>query len=127
MMQKVLNELPSEISQKLQELRSIILDIAAENPDIGPLEETLKWGEPAFLPSSTNSGTTIRINRHKKSEREYAMYVHCQTDLVERYKQLYGDVLKFEGSRAVVFDVGQPLPIDAVKHCINMALTYHLK
>jgi hypothetical protein len=55
------------------------------------------------------------------------MYVHCQTDLVERYKQLYGDILKFEGSRAIVFDVDQDIPTEAVKHCLTMALTYHLR
>lgn len=109
------------------QLRSLILEVASENPAIGALEETLKWSEPAFLTSHTKSGTTIRINRHKKSDDEYAFYVHCQTDLIDRYKQLYGDSLTFEGSRAVVFDAKRALPVDAVKHCIAMALTYHLQ
>ncbi|VAV88280.1 hypothetical protein MNBD_ALPHA04-40, partial [hydrothermal vent metagenome] len=90
-------------------------------------EETLKWGEPAFLTSATKSGTTIRINRHKKSDSQYAMYVNCRTDLVARYKDLYADCLNFEGSRAILFDVERELPVDPVKHCIFMALTYHLK
>ena len=115
------------IRTALQRLRALILETAAENPAIGPLEETLKWGEPAFLTSATKSGTTIRINRHKKSDEQYAIYVHCSTDLVERYRQLYGDILNFAGTRALVFDVDKPLPVDAVKHCIAMALTYHLK
>lgn len=125
--QLVLDGLPQDIAAKLTDLRQLILETASENPAIGPLEETLKWGEPAYLPSATKSGTTIRINAHKKSDTEYAIYVNCRTDLVERYKQLYGDVLTFEGTRAVVFNLGDELPVDAVKHCIAMALTYHLK
>ena len=123
----VLDPLPQPLATALSRLRVIILETASENPAVGPIEETLKWGEPAFLPSKTKSGTTIRINRHKKSGDEYAFYVNCRTDLVERYKALYDDVLTFEGTRAVVFQVGEDLPVDAVKHCIAMALTYHLK
>ncbi|MGB5483355.1 hypothetical protein [Parasphingorhabdus sp.] len=119
--------LPEDLAEKLIQLRELILATADDNPAIGPLEEKLKWGESAFLTSATGSGTTVRINRHKKSEDKYAFYVHCQTDLIERYKQLYGDRLVFDGRRAVVFDVKDKLPIDAVSHCIAMALTYHLR
>ncbi len=125
--QSVFDDLPKAMAARLAALRALILETADDNPAIGPLEETLKWGEPAFLTSSTKSGTTVRINRHKKMDDRYAFYVHCQTDLVERYKQLYGDILKFDGARAVVFDVDQGIPIDAVKHCLAMALTYHMK
>ncbi|QJB69637.1 DUF1801 domain-containing protein [Parasphingorhabdus halotolerans] len=125
--EQVFVNVPKEMRARLETLRALILETAAENSSIGPLEETLKWNEPAFLTSATKSGTTIRINAHKKSETEYAMYVHCQTDLVERYKQLYSDVLKFEGTRAVIFNVRKKLPVGAVKHCIEMTLTYHLK
>lgn len=125
--QLVFDDLPKAMAARLAALRSLILETAAENPAIGPLEETLKWGEPAYLTSASKSGTTVRINRHKKSGDEYAIYVHCQTDLVERYKQLYDDVLTFEGSRAIVFGVDQEIPVQAVKHCLAMALTYHVR
>lgn len=115
------------MAEQLIKLRALILETASDNAAIGPLEETLKWSEPAFLPSATKSGTTVRINRHKKSDTRYAIYVSCQTDLVARYKQLYGDILTLDGNRAIVFDVGAKLPVDAVKHCIAMALTYHLR
>ncbi len=122
-----LSDLPDSLKVRLLELRNLILETASENSAIGPLEETLKWGEPAFLTNVTKAGTTIRINRHAKDDSKYAMYVHCQTDLIERYKQLYDDLLTFDGTRAVVFEVTQQLPLEAVKHCIAMALTYHLK
>lgn len=119
-------DLPEQLAERLVQLRQLILQAASEDPAIGPLEETTKWGEPAFLTSATGSGTTLRINPHKKSPEKYALYVHCQTDLVERYRQLYDDELTFDGNRAVVFDSKEELPVDAVKHCIAMALTYHL-
>lgn len=122
-----LSDLPNGLKDKLFSLRELILETAGENPAIGPLEETLKWGEPAFLTNATKAGTTVRINRHNKDDSQYAMYVHCQTDLLDRYRQLYSDKLTFDGNRAVVFNVGKSLPGDAVKHCIAMALTYHLK
>ncbi|NCN84357.1 MAG: DUF1801 domain-containing protein [Sphingomonadales bacterium] len=116
---------PQALTEKLVQLRGLVLDVARNEPAIGPLEETLKWGEPAFLTAATGSGTTVRIHRHKKSTYTYALYVHCQTDLIEHYKQLYKDILAFDGNRAVVFDVKDPLPVEIVKHCIVMALTYH--
>ncbi|WP_339688451.1 DUF1801 domain-containing protein [uncultured Parasphingorhabdus sp.] len=123
----IFDRLPEEMAGALRNLRALILETAAENPAVGPLQETLKWGEPAFLPSASKSGTTVRINAHKKSGTRYAFYVHCSTDLVERYRALYSDVLQFEGSRAVLFDLADALPVDAVKHCVAMALTYHLR
>tara|TARA_R110001599_G_scaffold300524_1_gene505709 strand:- start:231 stop:644 length:414 start_codon:yes stop_codon:yes gene_type:complete len=118
---------PEELTERLIRLRGLILDTASDNPDIGPLEETLKWGEPAFLTSVTGSGTTVRIHRHKQSTDTYALYVHCQTNLIERYQQLYSETLTFDGKRAVVFKLNDELPVDAVRHCIAMALTYHLR
>lgn len=123
----VFASLPGPLAERLTALRAMILTTAQANPAIGPLEETLKWGEPAFLPSTTKAGTTLRINRHKKADDQYALYVHCQTDLVARYKELYGDILTFEGSRAIVFDTYKQVPTAAVEHCIAMALTYHLR
>ena len=109
---------------RLLELRSLIFETAADTDGVGTLEETLKWNEPAYL---NPAGTTIRINAHKGSNREIGLYVHCQTDLAERYRQLYGDQLRVDGNRAILIDIEQPLPRDALRHCIAMALTYRLQ
>jgi hypothetical protein len=53
------------------------------------------------------------------------MYVHCQTNLVEQYRLRHPDTLEFEGNRAVLFRIGEPLPEDALRDCIRLALTYH--
>ena len=47
--------------QTLLSLRDIILDTAATNPMIGPLDESLKWGEPAYRPARNRVGTTVRL------------------------------------------------------------------
>ncbi len=34
-------------------------------------------------------------------------------------------MLRFEGNRAVLFDVDTSIPVAELKHCISLALTYH--
>ena len=109
---------------RLLALRALIFETAATTDGVGAIEETLKWNEPAYL---TKTGTTIRINAHKKSETDYALYVHCQTDLLDRYRALYSDELRFDGNRAILFDGATRLPTDPLHHCIAMALLYHRK
>ena len=110
---------------KLLELRALIYDCAAKNPAVGSLQETLKWGEPSYLTPQSKSGTTIRISA--RGDDQYAMFVHCQTDLLDRYRQLYDGVLTLEGNRAILFHVSEPRNDEALRHCIDMALSYHLR
>ncbi len=109
------------------ELRHLILDVAASTPGVGPLEETLKWGQPSYLTAQTKSGTTVRIDRVKAEEGKYAAYFHCQSGLVPLFRELYDNELSFEGQRAIIFDVDEPLPEEAVRHCLALALTHHLR
>lgn len=118
-------ELPSGPRQQLLQLRSLIFATAAETPGVGPLEEALRWGEPSYLTTETKSGTTIRIHWKPRRPDRCAMYVHCQTSLVAQYRLRHGDVLEFEGDRAVLLAVDEPLPKRALRDCIALALTYH--
>jgi hypothetical protein len=34
--------------------------------------------------------------------------------------------MKFEGNRSIVFDLADRLPEEPLRHCISLALTYHL-
>ena len=107
-------------------LRGLILETAAETPEVGPLVETLKWGEPAYLPARARVGTTVRISALKGSADGYAMHVNCKTSLLESYRHLYPDTFGFEGQRAVLLSTQRPVPEAALKHCVALALTYHL-
>lgn len=92
----------------------------------GALEETLKWGQPSYLTRETKSGSTIRIDRMKSSN-QVAMYFHCQTDLVATFRELYPNELTYAGNRAVILDADNEIPEAALRHCIGLALTYHLR
>ena len=117
--------LPPAARDKLLQLRSLIFETAAETPGVGPLEEALRWGEPSYLTSKSKSGTAIRIHWKPRRADRCAMYVHCQTHLVEQYRRRHRDSLEFEGNRAVLFPVDRPLPEEALRDCIRLALTYH--
>jgi hypothetical protein len=116
---------PPEIRRKLLALRKLIFKTAFLTEGVGELEETLKWGEPAYLTSRSKSGTTIRIGWKKSSPSQYAMYFHCQTNLVDRFRTLFPTEFKFEGNRAIVFHVSDAVPVDSLGFCIAAALTYH--
>jgi hypothetical protein len=121
----VFAELPPMARKKLLQLRALIFDTAAETPGVGPLLEALRWGEPSYLTPTTKSGTSIRIHWKPRQPNRCAMYVHCQTNLVAQYRLRHNSVLEFEGNRAVLFDVDQPLPEAALRDCVRLALTYH--
>ncbi|MDE0943283.1 MAG: hypothetical protein OSB58_12750 [Alphaproteobacteria bacterium] len=53
------------------------------------------------------------------------MFVPCHTTLLPTYREIYRDVLSFDGNRCVKFHMKDELPLDAVRHCIALALTYH--
>ncbi len=117
---------PPPVKAKLSALRALIFDVAASTEGVGALNETLKWGQPSYLTAETKSGSTIRMDAVKGEAGRYALYFNCNSDLVTRFRAHYADTLTLEGNRAIVFDVDDDIPVDAVRHCIAMALTYHL-
>jgi hypothetical protein len=121
---EVFNNYPEHMHEKLLFLRQLILDTASETEGLSVLEESLKWGEPSYL---TKSGSTIRIDWKESKPKQYTMYFHCKTKLVDTFKELYSDKFKFEGNRAIVFHNDDEIPIVELKHCISLSLTYHRK
>ena len=119
---EVFTNYPQHMRKKLMFLRQLVLDTASETEGVSALEETLKWGEPSYL---TKSGSTIRMDWKKSKPDQYTMYFHCKTTLVDTFKELYRDKFKFEGNRAIVFTESDEIPINELKHCISLALTYH--
>jgi hypothetical protein len=120
----VFDALSHDQRDALLSLRRMILE-AAEEAEVGELVETLKWGDPAYLPAKARVGTTVRINAVKGSTDRYAMYVHCQTTLMDQYRLLYPEAFAFEGQRALIFSTSEPVPEAELRHCIALALTYH--
>jgi len=106
------------------ELKTLILQTAEQSPVIGPLDESLKWGEPSFTPQKKNVGSSVRLAQRDGA---VAMMFICTTKLVDRFREIYPDDFNFEGNRALVFNAGEAIPRDQLIHCIGMALTNKLK
>lgn len=106
----------------LLKVRDLIFHTAAINPIIGNLTETLKWGQPAYLTEASKSGSTIRLG---EQDGHGVIYLNCKTTLIDTMCDIYPDTFTYQGTRAVRFPLDQPLPNNALAHCIEMALTYH--
>lgn len=118
---------PAAVRRKLMMLRETIFEVAAGTPGVGPIDETLRWGEPAYLTTATRSGSSIRIAWKPAKPNQYAMYFICTTDLVSTFRSLFPHDFRFEGRRALVFEADDAVPMDALAVCIRAALTYHQK
>lgn len=113
---------PLHIKQHIFKLRSLIYDVANED-SINDLDECLKWGEPSYI---TKYGSTLRIDWKAKTPNQYALYFHCKTTLIETFKELYPSVFQYSGNRAIIFVAGEAIATQELKHCISLALKYHL-
>jgi hypothetical protein len=115
---------PPAIKARLLALRQLIFETAAGIDGVGPLEETLKWNQPSYLTTATGSGSTIRIDRIKGTNR-YALYFNCNTNLVETFRALYPQELDYGGNRSIILSLDGEFPEPALRHCVGLALTYH--
>lgn len=113
---------PAHARGKLNALRNLILETAAEIQGLTKLEETLKWGEPSYL---AKKGSTIRMDWKPRQPDQYALYFNCNTRLVETFRMKYGNLFKYEKNRAIWFTMEDDIPVAALKVCIKMALQYH--
>lgn len=111
----------------LMALREMVFQVAAATPGVGRLTETLKWGQPSYLTEETGSGSTVRIDRLKDGAGGTAVYFHCQSGLVGRFRELYPDTFTFQGDRAIVLGGRDRVPARELRHCIALALTHHLR
>jgi hypothetical protein len=105
-------------------VRALIF-VAAKSADVGPLQETLKWNEPAYLPCAANIGSAVRLGWKPTAPERCAIYFHCKTTLIGTFRTLFADEFKFEGNRALLLNIVDPLAEQPLAKCIAMALTYH--
>jgi Domain of unknown function (DU1801) len=121
----VFESYPAPMRAKLLILRELIFSTAASTAGVGDLEETLKWGEPAYATTKSKSGSPVRIAYKAARPTQYAMYFICHTNLVETFKTMFPNDFKFEGNRAIVFEASDRVPTQELAWCITAALTYH--
>lgn len=120
--QRIFDHYPDSVQARLLNLRKLIIDTAKETEEVKDLEETLKWGEPSYL---SKHGSTIRIDWKKNKPEQYAMYFKCTSKLVATFQSVYGDLFRFEGTRAILFHMDDDIPDIELKTCIRVALIYH--
>ena len=115
---------PENIRNLCLQLRTLIFDISNSHDDIGQIEETIRWNEPAYIPRHSKKGSMIRIHHNPKKPYDFALYFLCSTSLIDQFKEQYPNTFMFGGNRALEFMAHKPLPLDAIHHCIYQALTY---
>lgn len=115
----MLNALPEPGRAALLSLRELILQVAEET-GTAPLEESLKWGQPAYRPARPRTGTTLRLGW--SDETGAALFVPCQTTLLESYRTLFPGAATYVGNRELRLGDGDA---KALAPHIAMALTYH--
>ncbi len=126
--QAALDALPDHLRPTLLALRDLILETVADLPRTHPLLETLKWGQPSYLPQRPRVGSTIRLGATKDGSHA-ALFFHCQTSIISDFRAGPGaDAdLGYDGNRAILLDPARDLPRDLLRLPIRHALTYHLK
>lgn len=112
--------LPEAIRGHLLRMRALIFQVA-QDTGTGPLTETLKWGEPAYLTQASKTGSTIRLGQVRG--KGAAVLFNCNTSLVGNFREQFGDVFKFDGNRAVLLP--EDWPEAALAICLGRALTYY--
>jgi hypothetical protein len=55
------------------------------------------------------------------------LFFICHTTLVSDFRALFEGILRFEGDRAILLRLDEPLPKAPLKICIELALTYHAR
>lgn len=118
------NTCPAHARRALMSIRDWILELAGEIDGVGPITESLKWGEPAWRPKS-GSGITIRADWKTKTPDQIMIFFDCKTDLIDRTRSLLSADLTTEGNRAIILPLDRPLPEPAIKTALGWALTYH--
>ncbi len=106
-------------------LRDLVFEVAAQTPEAGPIEETLRWGQPSYITPKAKSGSTLRIGATKTGEA--ALFAHCGTRIISSYAATFPDLDRIEGNRAVIFASPKDISPDRVSLLIRHGLTYHVK
>lgn len=126
-------DLPAEVStvfdaaspttrNSLVELRELIFRTAANLDAVPALSETLKWGEPSYTPVKPGIGSSVRLTA--RDDGAVALMFICHTHIVEQFRELYPDALEFDGNRAIIVKPGNNVDVEALSHCISLALTF---
>jgi hypothetical protein len=117
---------PTEARAQFFNMRALILN-AAQEADVGPIEESLKWRVPAWRPKRAKQGTTLRLNWNANLPSTIALFVGCQSSLSTTMREIYPTAFHYEANRGLRLKLGEPLPEQAIDHLARLVFTYHRK
>ncbi len=112
---------PEAAKNYLIDVRTLIFAVGKKEK-VGTITETLKWGQLSYV---CRQGSPIRMDWSPKAPDYVSVYFHCQTILVDTFRELYKDTLEFSGNREIVIPLSSPIPVDELSGCIALALRYH--
>ena len=116
---------PTPAKTAFRAIRDILFRAAADQPAVGALTETLKWGEPAYLTAASKSGTTVRLAWKPATPAHLSVLLHCRTTLIGELRDIYPHTFIYQGTRAALVRLDAPLPLAPLDHLARMAQMYH--
>ncbi|MFT7533581.1 MAG: hypothetical protein ACI9FD_004620 [Gammaproteobacteria bacterium] len=114
----VFDSYPEDARVLLTEIRQLIFDVA-EDENIAEIQETLKWGEPAYL---SKSGSTLRIDWKAQRPEQVSLFLNCNTKLVQTFKEAYPGTFQFVGNRELALPMSESIPMIELRSCISLCL-----
>lgn len=121
--QVVLSTWPDTAQRHLLAIRDILFDVAAQS-DVGALDESLKWGQPAWRPRAPRTGSTLRFGWSAQNPAALMAFVNCRTDLAGQMSTRFPNAYDNDGRRSLAFDLATPLPDPAIRTLAHLTFTY---
>ena len=122
--QDILSHWPQAAQTYFSTLRDIVRD-TAKVAKIGDVTKILKWREPAWLPTTSGIGSTLRASWSPKRPEALGLFLNCNSTLPETMRSLYPTTFEFDGKRSVFLPLDCPIPIDALHHYGHLTLSYN--
>lgn len=115
---------PEAAQSHFMRTRALVHDVAT-SAEIGALDESLKWGQPAWRPKRARTGSTLRVDWSPSTPDRLLAFVDCKTDLAAQMDTRFPGQFHNDGRRALAFETHVPLDEDAVWQLAHLTLTYH--
>ncbi len=115
---------PPEARRLFGDIRALIL-ATATGAQIGPVTESLKWGQPAWRPVRPRQGSTLRLMWQDNAPQTIALFVDCKTTLSATMQEIYPAEFQYENNRALRLSLERPLPLQAIDHLARLTFSYH--
>lgn len=112
---------PESATALFLQIRRMMHAIAAEH-GLGEVVESIKWGQPSFV---VKTGTPVRFGWTDSRPSVLSVFVHCNTRLIDTFREMYSDGFEYVGNRELRLPLDQPrLPVQ-MPCFIACAMTYH--